>query len=193
MSVVISNNLAASEKAITSFRFNSLSPAVSGIVNESKKTISLTVPYGTNVTTLVPTIGITGKSVSPSTNVAQNFTKPVTYTVTAEDGTKQAYIVSVVKALKVIPKIIPETPIKQEEKKLPLTESPKPTDVKPKNPSIDLSEKVILPTSNQTEEQSLKEKDMLNVILSPEEPEKQKVVKRVFEYARLFLSLFSFK
>ncbi|MBR2567113.1 MAG: S-layer homology domain-containing protein [Paenibacillus sp.] len=82
-------------KAITDFSFSGLTPAVAGTVNESAKTIALTVPYGTNVTALVPTINHTGASVSPASGAAQNFTNPVTYTVTAADGTTQNYTVSV--------------------------------------------------------------------------------------------------
>lgn len=80
-------------KAITAFNFNS--PSVTGTVNEGAHTVALTVPYGTNITTLVPTITITGASVSPNTGVAADFTSPVTYTVTAEDATTQAYTVTV--------------------------------------------------------------------------------------------------
>ena len=38
---------------------------------------------------------MTGSSTSPASGVAQNFTSPVTYTVTAADTTTQAYIVTV--------------------------------------------------------------------------------------------------
>ena len=48
-------------------------------------------PYGTNVTNLVPTIIHTGASVSPLSGVGHNFTtNPQTYTVTAADTTTQA-------------------------------------------------------------------------------------------------------
>ncbi len=82
-------------KAITTFDFDALSPVVTGVVNESAKTVALTVPYGTNVTTLVPTIIITGASINPASGVAQNFTSQVTYTITATDATTQAYTVTV--------------------------------------------------------------------------------------------------
>ena len=84
-----------SAKAITAFNFNTLSPAVIGTVTEGNRTIALTVPYGTNVTALVPTITITGASVSPASGTANNFTNPQTYTVTAVDNTTQAYTVTV--------------------------------------------------------------------------------------------------
>ena len=86
----------SSLKAITSFNFESLSPAVNGTINEVDHTISLTVPYGTDVGALAPTILISEKaSISPGNTVAQNFVNPVTYTVTAEDSSTEVYIVTV--------------------------------------------------------------------------------------------------
>ncbi|MFA9464135.1 MAG: DUF5018 domain-containing protein, partial [Velocimicrobium sp.] len=82
-------------KAITSFNFGGLTPGVAGTINETNKTVSVAVPYGTDVTALVPTILHTGASVSPNSNVAQDFTNAVTYTVTAEDGMSQNYSVTV--------------------------------------------------------------------------------------------------
>lgn len=60
--------------------------------------ITVTVPYGTNVTSLTPTITVSaGATVSPASGIAKDFTSPVTYTVTAEDGTTtKAYTVTVV-------------------------------------------------------------------------------------------------
>ena len=83
-------------KAITAFDFNGLTPAVIGVVNETAKTVTLTVPFGTVVTALVPTITITGALVSPASGVAHDFTSPVTYTVAAADASTQAYLVFVV-------------------------------------------------------------------------------------------------
>jgi len=86
-------------KALTSFTF--ASPAVSGTINESAKTVALTVPFGTNVTALVATFVSTGASVKVGTVVQtsgttpNNFTSPVTYTVVAADGGTQAYVVTV--------------------------------------------------------------------------------------------------
>ncbi len=58
-------------------------------------TIAVTVPFGTEVTSLTPSITSTGASISPSASIAQNFSEPVTYTVTAADGTHQHYVVTV--------------------------------------------------------------------------------------------------
>lgn len=96
---VVPRNLAditllSGAKAITSFAFTS--PPASGTIDEPGKTIHISVPSGTNVTALVPTIAVSaGSTVSPASGEAQDFTSPVIYTVTAEDGTTQTYTVSV--------------------------------------------------------------------------------------------------
>jgi hypothetical protein len=82
-------------KAVTAFSFQGLSPAVAGTINGVAHTIALTVPFGTDVSAMVPTITITGVSVNPASGVANNFTSPRTFTVTAADGTTQAYVVTV--------------------------------------------------------------------------------------------------
>ena len=82
----------SSTKAVTAFSF--ASPPATGEIDETEKTISVTVPHGTVVTNLTPTVTHTGVSYSPTT--AQNFTTPVTYTVTAEDGSTQGYVVTVI-------------------------------------------------------------------------------------------------
>ena len=52
--------------------------------------ITLTLPYRSVLTGLTPAITHTGVSISPD-NAAQDFTRPVIYTVTAEDGTTKSY------------------------------------------------------------------------------------------------------
>ncbi|WP_164997839.1 S8 family serine peptidase, partial [Methanolobus psychrotolerans] len=84
-------------KSITSFSFTD--PTVAGVINEAARTISITVPYGTDVTGLTPTIVHTGASITPGSGVAQDFTNPVTYTVTAEDETTRSYAVTVTSLL----------------------------------------------------------------------------------------------
>ena len=94
---LIANTITApspsSAKAITVFTISSQVGTTT--IDEGAKTIAVTMPSGTVVTALVPTITITGASVSPLTGVAQNFTSPVTYTVTAADGLTQIYTVTV--------------------------------------------------------------------------------------------------
>ena len=86
----------SSDKKITAFSFSS--PSATGVIDEKAKTIIVEVPNETNVTALVPTIAVSEKAtVSPASGVAQNFTSPVTYTVTAEDGSTADYKVTVKK------------------------------------------------------------------------------------------------
>ncbi|MFA6257393.1 MAG: S8 family serine peptidase [Candidatus Paceibacterota bacterium] len=80
-------------KAITAFDFTT--PVATGVINETDHIISITIPSGTDVTLLTPTVVITGASVSPLSGVAQDFSSPVTYTVTAADSSTQAYVVTV--------------------------------------------------------------------------------------------------
>ena len=65
------------------------------IIDEKESTISLVMPAGTDVTNLVPIISITGSSISPASRVANNFTIPQIYKVTAADGSTQNYAVTV--------------------------------------------------------------------------------------------------
>ena len=86
----------SSEKAVVSFNFTT--PSVLGVVSSTAYAVSLLVPNVTDVTALVPTIALSnGATVNPNTGVAQDFTSPVTYTVTAADGTTRSYLVTVTK------------------------------------------------------------------------------------------------
>ena len=60
-------------------------------------TVGVAVPSGTDVTNLIPTIVVSaGATVAPTSGTAENFTEPVNYTVTAQDGlTNQVYTVTV--------------------------------------------------------------------------------------------------
>ena len=92
-------------KAITTFSFQGLDPPVTGVIDEGAHTIALTVPYGTARSALVATFSTTGAAVrvgataQVSGATANDFGSPVTYTVTAADGTTQAYVVTVTVAL----------------------------------------------------------------------------------------------
>ncbi|MCX6753790.1 MAG: DUF5011 domain-containing protein [Candidatus Nomurabacteria bacterium] len=95
------------EKLINTFDFQNLSPVVNGVVDNTNHTINLTVPYGTNISSMTPIITISDKStIAPQSGVAKDFTNNVTYTVTAEDGTTQSYIVTVT----VLPNPNPDDP-----------------------------------------------------------------------------------
>ena len=88
--------LPSSDKLINSFSFLGLSPEVDGAVDNPNYAVNLLVPSGTDVTKLIPTISISdGATISPNAGVAEDFTNPVTYTVTAQNGSTQNYIVTV--------------------------------------------------------------------------------------------------
>lgn len=86
---------------ITAFSLN----GTAGVIDQSNNTIAVTMPYGTDLATLIATFTTTCQSVKVN-NVDQvsgvtqnNFTNPVVYTVTAEDGSSQNYTVTVTVAL----------------------------------------------------------------------------------------------
>jgi hypothetical protein len=89
----------SSDMAITKFSF--ANPTVTGIIDENAKTISVTVPLGTNVTSLVATFTTTGANVKVGSTVqvsgttSNDFTKPVVYIVTAANGTTTTYTVTI--------------------------------------------------------------------------------------------------
>jgi hypothetical protein len=86
----IGNSPKSSEKAITAFSINDVPGAITGT------DIALTLPAGTGVTSLAPEITVSPKAaVSPASGTARDFSSPVTYTVTAEDGTAAQYTVTV--------------------------------------------------------------------------------------------------
>ena len=85
---------ADNEKSILSFRFDALDE--SGVIDQIARAISFLLPAGTDVTQLVPTIEVSeGATVEPASGVAQDFSNPVTYTVTAQNGTTAVYTVTV--------------------------------------------------------------------------------------------------
>lgn len=96
---VIAEVVKSDAKAITSFAFNAADNAafdenLSSTVTEGSKTVSVNVPSETDITALTPTIQVSDKAiVSPSG--AQDFRSPVTYAVTAEDGSTAAYRASI--------------------------------------------------------------------------------------------------
>jgi hypothetical protein len=87
-----------SEKLILKFSFNQLTPIVNATIDETTKTITAVVPQTVDLATLKPSISISVKAkVSPDSGQIQNFTNPVTYVVTAENGKTRTYTVTVTK------------------------------------------------------------------------------------------------
>ena len=84
---------ADNEKSIRSFVID----YVEGEIDEFSKTVTVQMPQGTDVTELVPTIEVSeGATVSPASGEPQDFTNPVFYTVTAQNGTTAVYTVTVI-------------------------------------------------------------------------------------------------
>lgn len=88
-------------KQITKFSFSGLSSLVESVIHEDEKKIFLAVPFDTDIQTLIPVIEHTGVNIEPSNQVAQDFTKPVRYRITAENDSYADYEVFVTK----IPKL----------------------------------------------------------------------------------------
>jgi hypothetical protein len=88
-------------KALTAFSFQGTTPPATGVINEVTHAIAVTVPPGTDVHALVATFTTTGAAVAVartpqvSGTTANDFSRPVTYRVTAADGTGQDYLVTV--------------------------------------------------------------------------------------------------
>src|SRR5690606_11463691 len=70
-----------------------LTEDIIGVINESKKTITAIVPDSTDVTALLPQIAVPLDAIITPTGI-QDFSVPVLYTVTAEDGTTAIYTVT---------------------------------------------------------------------------------------------------
>ncbi len=93
-------NPLSSSKAITAYSFVGF-PGYAGTINEAAKTIAVTLPFGTNVTNLVAAFTTTGAGVKVGTTAQRsgvtpnNFTSSVAYIVTASDGSKVTYTVTV--------------------------------------------------------------------------------------------------
>lgn len=99
----LSNNLAtatrtvnvhapSSDKTITAF---SIATSVDTTINQNVRTITVTVPTGTDITNLITNIIHTGASIYPENGIATDFSNPVTYIITATDSSKQNYVVIV--------------------------------------------------------------------------------------------------
>ena len=69
---------------------------VAGVIDNDTDQISVLLPGGTDVTNLTPVIEVPeGQSVDPSSGVAQDFTEPVSYTVTNTEDLTRTYEVVV--------------------------------------------------------------------------------------------------
>ena len=89
-------SIKSSEKQITSFSFKTLN--INASIDSIQRNITATLPsYSIDASLLSPTITISAKAtISPSSDIIQNFTKPVLYVVTAEDGSRQTFTVNII-------------------------------------------------------------------------------------------------
>ncbi len=93
----------SSEKQMTDFRFagienNGVAVDIPGEIDEDGKTIAIEMPSKTEITALEPVLEIPDKAVYEPVG-PQDFSTPINYTVTAEDGTSRTYLVTVDVAL----------------------------------------------------------------------------------------------
>ena len=95
--VTVTVEAGSSEAEILSF---DIPTQVSSTINSGAATVDVLMPYGTDLTSLTPTITVSNlATVSPLSGVAQNFTNAVTYTVTAQDATTKDWTVTVTNEL----------------------------------------------------------------------------------------------
>ena len=76
---------------ITGFRINNQTKDAE--INDDDNTITLYMPYTTDLTALTPKVDIDGKDYTPKGT--QDFTNPVQYTVTGDGGVSKTYTVTV--------------------------------------------------------------------------------------------------
>lgn len=87
------NIVLSSANDITSFN---IPGQASSNISATNHTVNVLMPYGTSVISLTPTIAVSaGATINPNSGVAQNFTYPVNYIVTAENSTQQIWTASV--------------------------------------------------------------------------------------------------
>lgn len=91
---VVVAELPNSAKNIMSFTIPSqVGPSV---IDTTAHTVEVKLPYGTDITELFPSITVpTFASITPSTGMARDFSSPVTYTITAQDGSSQTWTIIV--------------------------------------------------------------------------------------------------
>jgi hypothetical protein len=84
------------EKQLLTFKID----GTDATIDAAAHTVSITTKAGYDLTKAVPVITVSGKaSVSPASGVTVDLSKPVTYTVTAEDKTTQTYTVTAKNAI----------------------------------------------------------------------------------------------
>jgi pectate lyase len=92
---VMSNGSQSAEAEVTAFKLNG--QIGNETINSSAGTIAINVPLGTSLTSVIPqAVSISSQaSINPPATSAQNFTAPVVYTVTAQNGATKNWTVTV--------------------------------------------------------------------------------------------------
>ena len=84
--ITVTKAPARTDSDITSFSITGFPDTP--VIDPTGHTVSYNVPFGTNLTTLVPVIEVSGgATINPMSDVQNDFTDPQVYTVTAEDVT----------------------------------------------------------------------------------------------------------
>lgn len=104
--VIVTRAAAATGNTIMAFNFGiQFDPDITGIIDQSSKTISLTVPYTCDITGLVSSFTCSpsatvfiGSTIQVSGSTPNNFTNPLVYVCQAEDGSTEFYTVTVNRA-----------------------------------------------------------------------------------------------
>ncbi|MCK9557284.1 MAG: FlgD immunoglobulin-like domain containing protein [Candidatus Cloacimonadaceae bacterium] len=93
-------NVGATPMGFSSFAFTALS--VTGVIDHDVRTIDLLVPYDTNLTNLVATFAVPtsitvkiGSNTQSSGVTVNNFSTPLSYVLSASDGSSSTYVVTV--------------------------------------------------------------------------------------------------
>lgn len=97
----------SSENLILDFQFEGITGNTGVVIDSELNTVRDTLPENTDLTSLVPIITISDNaSISPASGEVKDFTNPVVYVVTAEDGTNKVYtvILEVKEPVIVVPK-----------------------------------------------------------------------------------------
>jgi len=86
------------QKLINSFHFL-LDPEIVGVIDQVNYTVTLNVPYGTDLKNLTPSIVVSpGTTVQPASLLSQDFTSPIIYKVIDQAGVAQNYQVKIIVA-----------------------------------------------------------------------------------------------
>ena len=95
--VTVTKAAISSAKDIIAFNIpNQVGATVITTIDANNATIAVEMSWYQSITALSPAIIISSfAAISPASGVVQNFTTPVTYTVTAEDGSQKEYVVTV--------------------------------------------------------------------------------------------------